>query len=169
MRVITLLVFVAAAALAQTRPTPPGPNAPVNEKLLWTWNSAATKLNEMAADFPEDKYDYRPSPQVRTFAEQLLHVAFWNQFVEKTARGEKADGSADQLDRSQYKTKADVVRVLRESFEQATAALKAQTNDQALRYLRLWTEFAEHTGEHYGQLVVYYRLNGLVPPASRQR
>jgi hypothetical protein len=166
LRALALVVLSAVAGFCQQGP---GPNASVNEKLLWTWTNTAAKLNEMAADFPESKYDFRPAPKVRTFAEQLLHVAFWNQFVEKTARGEKADGSADQLDRAQYKTKADVVRVLRESFDQAIAALKTQSNEQALRYLRLWTEFAEHTGEHYGQLVVYYRLNGLVPPASRPK
>jgi hypothetical protein len=47
--------------------------------------------------------------------------------------------------------------------------LKAQTDDQIVKKLGLWAGLLEHAGEHYGQLVVYYRANGLVPPESRQQ
>ena len=137
--------------------------------MLEQWNEIERKLNAMASDMPEDKYDYSPDPKVRTFAQVLLHVSFWNQYVAKTARGEKAVGKLNELPRAQYPQKADVVGVLNSSFEDAKKALMGQTDEQFLKNIGLWSSFLEHSGEHYGQLVVYYRLNGLVPPESRNQ
>jgi uncharacterized damage-inducible protein DinB len=137
------------------------------EALLENWNRVGKQLVAIAQEFPEDKYDYRPTAEVRTFAQQLLHVAFWNQYLGKRVRGQKADGKLNELPRAQYKTKAAVVDVVRNSFDDVAAALKAMTDEQAVKQLALWDGFTEHNGEHYGQLVVYYRLNGIVPPSSR--
>jgi hypothetical protein len=121
----------------------------------------------LAAEFPEDKYDFRPTKEVRTFAQQLLHVAFWNQFLAQKMSGKNPDGKQNELPRATYKTRADVVDVVRKSFEQAAAVLKSMPENQVLENLGYWEGFNGHNSEHYGQLVVYYRLNGLVPPESR--
>ena len=152
-------------AVAQTKP--PGPQASAVEKLTFEWNDVKRKLTTAAAEFPENKYDYRPTPEVRTFAEQLLHVAFWNTYLTATAKGEKPDPKPNQLPRDKYKTKQDVVNVLGSSFDDAIQQLKGKDPERVQQELRLWTSFLEHCGEHYGQLVMYYRLNGLVPPESR--
>jgi hypothetical protein len=124
-------------------------------------------MNALASEFPENKYDYKPTPEVRTFAQQLLHVAFWNQWAVETARGGKPDPKPNELPRSEYKTKAQVVAVVKKTFDDVIAAIKSASDEENVKRLGLWSAFSEHNGEHYGQLVVYYRLNGLVPPASR--
>jgi hypothetical protein len=82
--------------------------------------------------------------------------------------------------RSVYKTKAQVVAVLKKSFTDGAMLIKAHS-DQLTRIIKdpdsgrlssellSWLNDCEHSGEHYGQLVVYYRVNGLVPPDSRPR
>ena len=125
------------------------------------------KIVKMAEEFPEDKYDFRPVPEVRTFADNLRHVAFWNQFVAKSARGEKADPKQNELPKADYPTKAAIVKVLRSSLDEATAELKKGPAAPSPKLADLWVAFIEHSGEHYGQLVGYYRLNHIVPPASR--
>jgi uncharacterized damage-inducible protein DinB len=139
------------------------------EPLLKSWNDSARKLVAIATEFPESKYDYKPTPEVRSFAQQLLHVAFWNRFLAAKMKGQNPDGKQNELPRSEYKTRAAVVDVVRKSFEEAVAALKAMPDDQVLKNLGYWDGFLGHNAEHYGQLVVYYRLNGLVPPESRPK
>jgi len=145
----------------------PSPDPTLRDVLLAQWTEVGERLITMAGDFPEAKYDFRPNADVRTFADVLRHVAFWNTFVQKSARGEKVDGSQNELPAAEYATKARIVAALTQTFADATAELKKQPADLSARQARLWITFTEHSGEHYGQLVVYYRLNGIVPPASR--
>ena len=128
----------------------------------------------MAEDFPEDKYDFKPVPAQRSFAEQLLHVAGSNDLF--TAVAKKA---VDDESRANYKTKAAVVAYVKKSFADGAAVIKskgdagmaktvvsAESHD-TLQLSDLAYGLIEHSGEHYGQLVVYYRVAGLVPPESR--
>ena len=81
----------------------------------------------------------------------------------------KADTKANELPKAEYATKAKIVAALKSSLAEATAQLKNGAVTPSAKLLDLWVSFTEHSGEHYGQMVVYYRLNGLVPPASRAR
>lgn len=149
-----------------------------SEALSGAWNDVGRKLIAMAEDFPEDKYDFRPTPAERTFAEQLLHVAGSNDLFSDIARGQKA---VDDEDRAHFPGKSAVVAYLGKSFEKGAAAITlkgeagmAETvvdseSGQRLPLAALGWELVEHSGEHYGQLVVYYRVAGLVPPESRPR
>jgi hypothetical protein len=103
----------------------------------------------------------------RTFGDVLRHVAFWNQWVAKTARGEKPDGRQNELPKAEFNTKTKVVAALKSSLAEAANELKKQSPSLEPKQASLWGSFIAHSSEHYGQLVVYYRLNGLVPPASR--
>ena len=145
----------------------PKPDPVLRDVLLQQWNDIGEKIIKMAEDFPEDKYEFRPVTGVRTFADTLRHVAFWNQFVTKTARREPVDPKINELAKAEYPTKAAIVKVLKSSFAEATAELKKEADTPIAKRAGLWVTFTEHSGEHYGQLVVYYRLNGIVPPASR--
>lgn len=159
-----VLVFVSLRpAAAQT----PAADKNVRDVLVEHWEDIGNKIVTMAQEFPEDKYDYRPVPGVRTFADQLRHVGFWNLFVVKTARGEKFDAAPNELSKTEYATKATIVAALRSSLADATAELKKDVASPTGKHADLWVSFIEHSGEHYGQMVVYYRLNGIVPPASR--
>ena len=167
---VLLAALIAAgvpSAVAQDAPRPA-------EETLEMWNHAAERVVALAEDFPEDKYDYKPSPEVRSFREQLLHVAGANYFFLQQAGGKKT-----KAERAGRETKADVVAVVKESFADGGAFIRELGDDGLRRMVKhpladrnisiqtLLLVGANHAGEHYGQLVVYYRLNGLVPPASR--
>ncbi len=74
----------------------------MRDVLLKQWTDIGEKVVKMAEEFPEDKYEFRPVAGVRTFGDQLRHVAFWNGFVAKSARGEKPDGKLNELPKAQY-------------------------------------------------------------------
>ena len=139
----------------------------IRDILLAQWNDAGQKVITLAEEFPEEKYDFKFVKGARTFGDVLRHVAFWTQYVAKTARGEKAEGDLNELPKSDYSTKAKVVEVLKRSLAESAAELKKQPPNITPDKAELFTAFTGHSGEHYGQLVVYYRLNGIVPPASR--
>jgi hypothetical protein len=164
---VPLLVILghAGAPHAQTAPAKPDPT--LRDALLRHWTDIGGKIVKMAEDFPESKYEFRATPEVRTFADNLRHVAFWNDYVAKTIRGEKADPKQNELPKAQYATKAAIVKALKSSLDEATGLLKTSPPTPPGKQADLWISFIEHSGEHYGQLVVYYRLNNLVPPASR--
>jgi uncharacterized damage-inducible protein DinB len=133
------------------------------EILLARWTDISDRLHAVAREFPADKYDFQPTPDVRSFADQLRHVAFWNAHLAATIRKESPDGTANSLPAKKYPSKDAIVRALAETDGEVRAALKKDGAAAADTVV----SFIEHTGEHYGQLVMYYRLNGLVPPASR--
>jgi len=148
--------------------------------VLDSWNDIGRKLIAMAEDFPEDKYDFKPTPAQRTFAGQLLHAANANYFFTNSVLDKEMPTEEDPK-RDQYKTKADVVAFVKKAFADGAAAIKAKgdkgmsdllVDPFAHQQVRLYDAaygFIEHSGEHYGQLVVYYRLSGLVPPESRPK
>ena len=138
----------------------------------------------LADAMPAEKYDFKPTTgkfeNVRTFAEQVKHVAcanfaFFNQIEKITPPAECSLGGPNPA-----KTKAELMKYLRESFEYAQRVLKTMTSANALEpvsgpyggdstRLGITTLAVWHASDHYGQLVVYLRMNGIVPPASQGR
>lgn len=161
------LLALSLCAVAQESGSAPRPPRTVAQVMTEGWQEIGNKLVEIAREFPEDKYGYKPTPEVRTFAEQIVHAATGNVYVAKIARGEKAEYA--ELERSKYPAKSDVVSLLKQSVDELSAILKSQADEQMKKRPGLWVGFLEHAGEHYGQLVVYYRLNGIVPPESRPK
>jgi uncharacterized damage-inducible protein DinB len=165
---------------AQTKAAPIKPALSPSQAVLESWNEVGRKLIAMAEDFPENKYDFKPNPAERSFAEQLLHAAGANYFFTNPAMGQKPPAVEDPK-RDEYKTKADVVAFVKKSFADGAEAIKAKgdggLNDlvvdpdshQQVRIVDMAYGLIEHSGEHYGQLVVYYRMAGLVPPESRPK
>lgn len=156
------------------------PADPELKVVLDSWNDIGRKLIAMAEDFPEDKYDFKPTPAQRSFAEQLLHAAGANYYFINPVMGKKPPTEED-MTRDRFKTKAEIVAFVKKAFADGAAAISAKgekgltdTIDdpfahQKMRILDYAYGFIEHCGEHYGQLVVYYRLAGLVPPESRPK
>jgi uncharacterized damage-inducible protein DinB len=187
-----MLKFAAAALLAATLALPAHtqdamkkdaavkPAGSPSQVVLETWNDGARKVIAMAEDFPEDKYDFKPNPAQRSFAEQLLHASNAVYFFSNPAMGEKMPPEEDPK-RDQFKSKAEIVDFVKKAFADGAAAIKSKgdkgMNDllvdpfahQQVRVYDMAYGFIEHTGEHYGQLVVYYRVAGLVPPESRPK
>ena len=174
--VLLAWAFLAHAQDAMKKDAAVKPADPEVKVVLDSWNEIGRKLIAMAEDFPEDKYDFKPTPAQRSFAEQLLHAAGSNYYFTDTVMGRKPPVGDPRRD--QYKTKADIVAFVKKSFSDGAAAIqsegeKGMTTElvyfphQKSRVLDIAYGIIEHSGEHYGQIVVYYRLAGLVPPESR--
>lgn len=153
-----LLLAASLSALAQSPSTPA-------KSFTDTFEDVNRRLLAMAKDFPEDKYGYRATKDVRSFREIIIHVASGNAYAAKAGRDEKANW--DEIDPKGYTTKAAAVALLEKTIADATATLKATPPDRWSKTVEPWLAVTEHAGEHYGQLVVYYRNNGMVPPESR--
>jgi uncharacterized damage-inducible protein DinB len=164
LRVLVAMMLATTAIHAQDKPKA---DKALRDVLVGGWTEVNEKIVKMAEDFPDAKYEFKASKDVRSFADVLRHVAFWNDWVVKSVRGEKPDGKPNELPKAQYSTKAQIVAALKKSVEAGVAQLKAGPATPPVAAAEQWMSFISHSSEHYGQLVVYYRLNGLVPPASR--
>jgi hypothetical protein len=188
--VLAACLVPASAALfpgaSQSRKPAPASNSndlllPPSEDVARAWGEIGGKLVEMAQDFPEDKYDFKVHKDQRTFAETLLHVVNDDFLAVSAIKGSQAgpDFQGEHASRSVYKSKADVVKLLKDAVAAGSEVIKSQGDaglDKAIfspftadpvRVSTLWWSVIEDDGEHYGQLVVYYRANNLVPPRSR--
>ena len=174
------------AAKKSAAPNPAATAASQSAGLLKQWNNIGRKLIAMSEDYPEDKYDTKAAPTVGTFAQRLIHAAAANYFFTNLANGEKAPSDEDPP-RKQFKDKAAIVAYVKKSFADGAAAIKskgdkgmstlvvdpfAEDNPEnagrdQIRLVDLAYSLVEHSGECYGQLTVYYRAAGIVPPESR--
>jgi uncharacterized damage-inducible protein DinB len=134
--------------------------------LVNRWQQIARKIADLADVIPDDRFNWRPVESVRSCADVLRHVAFWNQYVAGTLRGQAVDDATNELSAADYPTKAAVCKVLQQSADDVVEALDAAPRIDAITAAQV-VPFIEHTCEHYGQLVVYARTLGIVPPASR--
>ena len=182
--VVTLLAAVGISLQGQTQnqaPSPaPSPARSRSAEMLDRWNDIGNKLVVMAKDFPEDKYDFRVQKDQRTFAQNLLHAAALDFVLIRRVSGSNVGpdfGEGDNPSREVFKTKADVVKFVQEAVADGAQVIQQQSDaglDNTPRFFGnrlahnsyIWTFAIEHSGEHYGQLVVYYRANNLVPPDS---
>jgi uncharacterized damage-inducible protein DinB len=145
------------------------------------------QIVEVAEAMPEDKFNFSPESLnipgddykgVRTFAVQLKHVAASNYFIWSPLTGDALPaGLKDGNGPENLKAKADIIKFLKDSFalgHKAAATLTPQNmlqTPEKSKSTRLHlAEFAvAHAYDHYGQMVEYLRMNGIVPPASRQK
>ncbi len=182
--VITLLAIVGTSVYGQgqTQTQPPSPARSRADETLEMWNAIGNKLIAMAQDFPEDKYDYKLQKDERTFALNLLHAAALDFILIRRISGSHMGpdfGEGDNPTRDAFKTKADVVKFVQEAVADGAQVIQQQGDaglDKTSKFFgnrlahnsAIWTFAIEHSAEHYGQLVVYYRANNMVPPDSRR-
>ena len=176
--IVGVLIFsVAARSSAQT--------ATIGGDLLKDWKAQKETMLKIADAMPEDKYGYKSTPAQRSYAEQILHVAGANVMLLKFV-GAKAPVPFPVADRDlsvfglKVGTKAEVMQALARSYDYGEAVLKdigeagiTQTITGppwigAATRAKMFYFTLGHTQDIYGQLVVYLRLNGIVPPASRR-
>jgi DinB superfamily len=178
--VVLLAAFCAAVAIrAQEAKKAPGPALSPSAAVLEQWNDIGRKLIAMAEDFPEAKYGYQPAPESRTFKANMAHAAGSMYYFTDTAEGKKPR-YPDAYSGDDLKTKAEFVAFVKKCVSDGADVIK-KLGDKGLekavddggphldRLYDLAYGLIEHSGEHYGQLVVYYRANGLVPPESRPK
>jgi DinB superfamily len=175
---------VSSASGSQQSPQPGPTIASIVDREI----SAIEKQIVDASDaMPEDRFNFTPEALnipgsnykgVRSFAVQVKHIAASNWFIWSPLTGDKLpEGLTDGNGPANLQTKADIIKFLKDSFalgHKAAATLTAENmlespaNSKSTR-LHL-TEFGvAHACDHYGQLVEYLRMNGIVPPASRPK
>ena len=193
---IAALSVAAASAHAQGATSSPAAGASASPSTPATIASAIDReislvekeVVEAAEAMPEDKFDFSPEKLnisgsnykgVRTFGQQLKHVAASNYLIWSPITGEKApDTVNDGKGPDSMTAKADIIKYLKDSFafgHKAVATLNdsnlvqpiIRNNRPPTTRLFLATFAAAHAFDHYGQLVEYLRMNGIVPPASR--
>ena len=157
----TLILAVSTLAFGQSK-TPPT----AAQSLKQTFDYIHQKVLVMAQDFPESNYSYRLKPEMRSFGEVIVHIASGVAFAAKRGRGEQVKW--DELAAKDYPTKADCVALLQKWMAQADQSI-AQNPEGVHGSLEPFLGVLQHSSEHYGLLVAYYRANGLVPPESRPK
>jgi uncharacterized damage-inducible protein DinB len=188
---LTILMF-ALAASAQTASSnagasqgQPSPAATINSVIDREVSAVEKQVTDAAEAMPEDKFNFSPESLripgddykgVRTFAVQVKHIAASNYFIWSGITGDKLPANLkDGNGPEDVKTKAEILKFLGESFALGHRAAAALTIENMLQTpegkkstrLRLAVFGVEHAFNHYGQMVEYLRMNGIVPPASR--
>ena len=178
--VISTLVL-ASGAFAQAKKEMP---RTVTEVLSNTVKNLEHDLVPAAEAMPEDKFGFAPSngefKGVRTFGEQIKHIAAVNYELGAAILSEKPPVDiGDESGPASVKSKADILKYLNDSFvyvhkaidtinaKNLTGTVKSPFGEYKVTRLGLATTVAWHGFDHYGQIVEYLRLNGIVPPASR--
>jgi uncharacterized damage-inducible protein DinB len=189
---LVVLTFVSgqrlqsAAAAGTPQAQPSQQSAPTLASALDREISAIEKqIVEAAEAMPDDKFNFSPETLnipgsqyqgVRSFAVQVKHVAASNWFIWSPLTGEKLpEGLKDGNGPENLKSKTDILQFLKDSFALGHRAAATLTPENMLQNperskstrLRLATFGVAHAYDHYGQMIEYLRMNGIVPPASR--
>jgi len=170
------------AQQAQGAQQPPQTVASVVDREI---SAIEKQVIDAAEAMPEDKFNFSPESLnlpggdykgVRTFAVQLKHIAASNYFIWSPITGDKVpENIKDGNGPADLRSKTDIIKFLKDSFalgHKAVATLTAENmvqnpgNSKSTR-LRLATFGVAHAYDHYGQMIEYLRMNGIVPPASR--
>jgi uncharacterized damage-inducible protein DinB len=177
-----LVLSIPAMALSAEQSQPPAPAAgnAISQSIKTAWDGAKRNLKESAEQMPEPDYAFKPTEQVRTFGQILAHVAGANYIFCAAAKGEKSPFAEDNFEKT-AKTKAEIVKALNDSLAYCDAAYAALTDRSAGEMITMpfgmGTQArasalignAGHLQEHYGNLVTYFRIKGMVPPTSRRQ
>jgi len=152
---------------------------PVSDAIRSSWTGARTNIRESTEQMPEADYGFRPVESVRTFGQMLAHVAGANYVFCAAAKGEAAPHADDSFKKTAT-TKPAIVKALDDSLAYCDAAFAALTDATAGESITMpfgmpkaprVSALAGNTGhlnEHYGNLVTYFRIKGMVPPSSRR-
>jgi uncharacterized damage-inducible protein DinB len=185
---LAVLVLLASSAIAAAQAQPAQQSAQdfTIAKVMDHGLSNTEKEFVDAADaMLENKYNFAPTngefKGVRTFAQQVKHVAAVNYLVFATILGEKPPvDTGEENGPASIKSKAEITKFLRDSFAYGHRALATLTPENSVApidspfgkdkvtRLGMATLIIGHCFDHYGQMVVYLRMNGIVPPASRK-
>jgi hypothetical protein len=153
------------------------PANPITQALRDAWASAKTNIRKSADVMPEAKYGFKPVEGVRTFGALLAHVAGASYEFCAAAKGEKTPHAEDEFEKS-AKTKAEIVKALDGAIAYCDEIYKTLDDASAAQVVngafggpkgpRAAALFGNtgHFQEHYGNIVTYLRINGLVPPSS---
>lgn len=175
---VLLVAALAPAAAAQTPSPAPSAN-PISDGIRGQWNGVKRNIQRSADLMTAEGYDYRPVDGVRTFGEILAHVAGANYAICAAAKPEKTPFTEDHFEKTAT-TRAAIIKATADGIAYCDAVYAALTDatagqmvpspfgpSQMTRTAALLLN-SGHNNEHYGNLVTYLRMNGIVPPSSRR-
>jgi uncharacterized damage-inducible protein DinB len=171
-------VMLSIVVLAVTVNTAAAQN-PISDGIRSQWSGVKRNIAESAEQMPEANYAFKPVDKVRTFGEILAHVAGANFVFCAAAKGDTSPFAEDHFEKT-AKTKAAIVKAIADSHAFCDGAYTALTDatagqpvtnpfgpGQSPRATQLIGNIG-HDNEHYGNLVTYFRIKGLVPPSSKR-
>ena len=170
-RIVSGALFISGALLAQTNS---GANPIVNSSKGF-YSVAKDDIMRSAEKVPEDLWSFRPTPEVRTFGQMFAHVADGQYEFCGAAAGNAPNKNIEQT----VKGKAATIAALKEAFAFCDALYAKATDTDAARIVSFMGQRSSmigildfntaHTMEHYGNLVTYMRIKGIVPPSSEPK
>ena len=177
MRVATCLVCACVIAMSAGAAAQKPATGSVSAALRQNWDGAKLNLRESATQMDEANYAFKPVDSVRTFGQILAHVAGASYVFCASARGEKSPFDEDHFEKTAV-GKAAIVKAVNDAIAYCDAAYTALTDAKGSESVTL--PFGMGTGprssplimnyghvqEHYGNLVTYFRIKGMVPPSS---
>ena len=175
MKCVLSLAVVACLALPATLPAQDQPGA-MASALKTVLARYTTNMPGAADSMPADKYGYKPTPEISSFGDQLVHVAGITQRFIDTAKGTKTEAAHHGA-----MAKPEVIGLLKTTFQSAQEMITPLTDAQLLEPVKFpfgdrtvtratfWQGPLYQIRNHYGQLVVYLRMNGIVPPTTARR
>jgi uncharacterized damage-inducible protein DinB len=177
-RLLLTLVVVSAVAMPSAAQEPVKQKKKGRESISAVhsqWKEITGYIMQVAEETTEADYAYRPTDDVRSTGEMIAHIAGAQYMLCAAALGEEPRAE-DEIE-SSAADKAGIVKALNEStayceraYQQTDAALQAEAElwGRPMTGFRALTMNATHNGEHYGNLVTYLRLQGIVPPSSQR-
>jgi uncharacterized damage-inducible protein DinB len=173
--VFLLIPMTAVLLHAQAQQAPP-PSDPLSAGAKGFYNLVKNNILKSADKMPEENYAFKPTPDVRSFGQILGHVADAQYLFCSPVLGEK--NPAPGIEKSKT-SKADLVQALNDAFAYCDKAYNGMTDAHAADIVKFFGRDQAklsvlsfnngHNDEHYGNLVTYLRIKGLVPPSSEQR
>jgi uncharacterized damage-inducible protein DinB len=164
---VLLLILLASASYAQSI-----------DEIVKEWERAKAYTKEYLDAMPEAGYALKPTPEMRSFAEQMLHLTDANYGFASAASGEKSPVGFGESEKTTDKSKANVTKLVMEGYDFVINNIKKMTLAQLLEKTKLFNQFDmtkgmvyaklfEHQTHHRGQTTVYIRLAGVKPPNEK--
>ena len=186
--VLALVFFLACVNFAQAQTSDAAPHRTNTQILDFILDFQEQRIVAVAEAMPADKYSFAPTcgefKGVRTFGEQLKHIAVDNYLLGAGILGEKPPVAVEPGENGSkaVRSKAEIIAYVKASFaymHRAAAAIDDAKTPIPTPEISPWPEGTAtrlgvaiedclHTWDHYGQLVEYLRMNGIIPPASRK-
>ena len=179
MRTPTYLCAFLLALVAATTPSSLSAQAPapsMAKELAASFQRASNEIIDIAEVMPGEKYGYKPTPEIATFGDQLVHVAGITQRFIDTAKGTKTEAAHHGA-----MAKPEVIALLKKTFQtgqdmispltdaQLSEPMKFPFGDRTVTRATFWQGQLFQIRNHHGQLIVYLRMNGIVPPTTARR
>jgi uncharacterized damage-inducible protein DinB len=173
---VCLIVFAVVAAAMPSWLSAQAPAPSLAKELAATYQRAITEILDVAEVMPAEKYGYKPTPEISTFGDQLVHVAGIVQRFVDSAKGTKTEAAHHGA-----MAKPEVISLLKKTFQSAQEMVTPLTDAQLMEPMKFpfgdrtvtratfWQGPLYQIRNHHGQLVVYLRMNGIVPPTTARR